>query len=343
MAPYAEMAAVSPRLARKCGESSSWGFGFGEKIAPGLVARGRLGAGFRFETWMAWSVPQWSPVVVKIPRRDELSTRTLAALAREAETVLAVSHPSVQRLLEAKLAASLPHLIYEYIDGPTLADLLAEVGKLAPADVIRLGMQVGASLHHLHKLGIVHSDVTPSSVCLRDGRAILLGFDIARPVGGVRPAADRARGTPAYMAPEQVGGLPAATPMDLWALGAALHEAAAGRPAFDSGGTRGPNRYPQLEKRAAPLRTLDSSIPAALERLVSRLLESLPSRRPSAAMTVLWLLEDAAPGSGDGSWPSRVAEPPPARPGAPRERFRLPRGRSTNVRVKSVRTSAYRE
>lgn len=305
------------------GEASSWGFRIGEEMAAGLRAWGRVSRDSRVETWIAWSVPLWSPVMVKIPRRDKLSGRTRDELAREAETVLAVSHPAVQRLLEARLDAPLPHLVYEHLEGRTVADRLKAVGRLAPSHVIRLGTQLGATLHHLHGRGIVHLDVKPSSVFLRDGRAILLDFDIALPVGGSRPST-KPRGSPAYQAPEQVRCEPAATSMDLWALGATLHEAAAGRPAFETGGPDSPYRYPQLEERAAPLRTLHSSIPVVLERLVSRLLDPLPSCRPSAAMAVLGLLEGALPDGEEGLWPTASA------------------GRSTKVRVNSVGATAYR-
>ena len=53
-----------------------------------------------------------------------------------------LTHPSVQRLLDAHVDAALPYLLYEYIEGPTLAQLLAEEGALAPDDVVRLGMQI---------------------------------------------------------------------------------------------------------------------------------------------------------------------------------------------------------
>jgi serine/threonine protein kinase len=175
----------------------------GERISPGLLAWERLATGRRCETWLAWSVPLWSQVVVKLPR-DELvdNVRSVHHLKREARLLRRLAHPAIQRLLEDAHWHPVPHLVLEYVEGPTLESLLEDEGRLRPAEVIRLGMQIGACLHYLHGEGLGHLDVKPSNVVVREGRIVLLDFDIARRLGQPAPRG-RPHGTPPYMAPEQ--------------------------------------------------------------------------------------------------------------------------------------------
>src|SRR5439155_25515713 len=103
--------------------------------------------------------------------------------------------------------------------------------------------QIASVVHYVHGRGWVHLDVKPGNVSIRDGRAILMDFDISLPIGQVR-SERRPRGTAAYMAPEQIRCGPAACSMDVFALGATLFEALTGRRAFEPTG-EWPNRtYP---------------------------------------------------------------------------------------------------
>jgi eukaryotic-like serine/threonine-protein kinase len=189
------------------------------------------------------------------------------------------------------------------VEGPTLETVVEDEGPLAPSDVIRLGMQVAAALHYLHGRGVVHLDVKPGNMAIRDGRAILMGFDIALPTGGVR-SRTKPRGTPCYMAPEQVCCLPASPSMDLWALGALLYEAATGEVAFDVDGEGSDRTYPQLTQPPGPLRARNPSIPEALENVILALLQRDPARRPPAAMAALAILAASLPAGEEGLWPA---------------------------------------
>jgi eukaryotic-like serine/threonine-protein kinase len=286
------------------GEASSWQFAAGDRIVPDLFAWEVLATGRRYETWLAWSVSRWSAVVVKMPRKDSLTGSARRGLAREADIAGTLSHPSIVRLLEARVGEeeALPYIVYEYVEGPTL-DAVIEEGPLAPPDVIRLGMQVASALHYLHGRGVVHLDVKPGNIAIRDGRAILMDFDIALPTGGVR-SRTKPRGTPCYMAPEQVCCLPASPSMDLWALGALLYEAATAEVAFDVDG-EGPDRtYPQLTQPPGPLRARNPSIPEALKNVIMVLLQRDPARRPPAAMAALAILAASLPVGEEGLWPA---------------------------------------
>src|SRR5438067_1479844 len=110
----------------------------GDRICPGLYARERLGTGRLTECWLAWSMPHCSHVVVRLPRLERLGDeRAPRRLAREARTLRRLAHPAIQRLLADGHRDPVPHLVLEYVDGPTLADLLDTEGPLTPGDVVR--------------------------------------------------------------------------------------------------------------------------------------------------------------------------------------------------------------
>jgi serine/threonine protein kinase len=137
---------------------------------------------------------------------------------------------------------------------------------------------------------------------LRDGRAILLDFDIARRVGE-RGSGRKPRGSPPFMAPEQVRCEPAAPSMDIFALGAVLYEAATGEPAFAPSGESAERVYPQLDAAPPPPTTLAPSVSPATGNAIERLLALDPRDRPASASAALALLAAAlAPGE-EGLWP----------------------------------------
>jgi serine/threonine protein kinase len=210
--------------------SRSWAAG--QELAPGLLAWVLLGDGRRCETWLAWDLGRCCPVAVKLPRPGPGATRAVTALAQEAQVGGATAHPGIRRLLEARLDQSLPHLVFEYVEGPTLDDALADDGPFHPVDVLLTGMQLAAALGHLHGRGLAHLDLKPGNVVLRDGRPVLIDLGLARPVGEP-PAGGHRHGSPPWMAPEQVRRHPASPGMDLFALGAVLYELATGTQAFE--------------------------------------------------------------------------------------------------------------
>lgn len=287
---------------------STWRLTEGAEIAPDLYAWNMLGQGRRFETWLAWSASRWSPVCVKLPRADEICERTLAALAREHDAVSAMAHPSVQRLFEAHLDADPPYLVYEYAEGINLSHGLGSEGPMTPDNVVWLGLELAAALHYIHGRGFVHLDLKPSNIVVRDGRAIVMDFDIALPVGGQR-SRTKPRGTHSYMAPEQIRCEPAAVSMDLFALGLTLYRVATGTHPFDvssvSGDTAAARLRPfrQLDEEVTPLMGLVPQMSQILSDVVERLMKRDPLLRPQSALEVVRSLEAAIPAAEPGLGP----------------------------------------
>lgn len=257
-----------------------WRLRPGEPLLPGLLAWTQLGDGVRRETWLAWSTRHWVAVAVKLPRPGLVhDPRLRDTLRREADLMRRVDHPAFQRLLHDGSAEPVPHLVVEYIEGPSL-DMVLDDELLDPADLLLLGMHLGAALHYLHGIGLVHRDLKPENLVLREGRPVVLDLGLARPTG-TPGRAGAPQGTDGYIAPEQERGEPAGPPADLYATGRVLIEAATGDPDGDL-----------------------SQLPDDLANLLRRLTHPDATRRPPDATTLLTELHANLPEGGETPWPA---------------------------------------
>jgi serine/threonine protein kinase len=202
----------------------------GETTLGEYVAVERLGVGHRTETWLVWSTKLWCPVVAKVVRPGQTRhPRALATLRREVDALDGLTHPALPRLVEQQLGADVPHILTEYVDGPTLAELVDESGPLPSRSAALIGAQVLPALAVLHARGLAHLDVKPENVVMRDGRPVLIDFGSSRRLGSAQPPG-RPVGTFGYAAPEMEACEPVSAAMDLFGLGTVLAETISGEP-----------------------------------------------------------------------------------------------------------------
>ena len=165
----------------------------------------------------------------------------LRRMAREARLLASLNHPNIATIHELIEANGGHALVMEFVEGPTLADLIAAAPIRAP-EALRIARQIADALDVAHSQGIVHRDLKPANIKLRpDGVVKVLDFGIATaPVHGDGAATMTATGagpgnvagTPGYMSPEQVRGQPVDRRADIWAFGCLLYEMLTGRRAF---------------------------------------------------------------------------------------------------------------
>lgn len=202
-----------------------WDWAEGCELPGGTFALERLGVGHRCETWLVWSTELWCPAVLKAARPHQIRhPRAVKSLRRETAALTGNVHPSLPRLLADGTDDPIPHLLLEYVDGPTLTDELGENGTLSLEETALLGAQLLPPLMALHRRGLAHLDVKPDNVVLRDGRPILIDFGSARRIGSEQPAGHPV-GTEGYASPEQEACEPVTAAMDLYSLGRTLAEA----------------------------------------------------------------------------------------------------------------------
>ena len=169
---------------------------------------------------------------------------------------------------------------------------------LSPAALLPLLHDLGEALDHAHAAGVLHRDVKPSNVLLREDHAVLVDFGLARP-----PAAevsslsltgtDEFVGTLAYAAPEQLRGEPATVRSDVYALALVAFEALTGRLPFD-GETALSKATARLTSPPLSLAEVRPGLPPTLGAALARGLARAPSGRPASAGEFVRLLEEAS-------------------------------------------------
>jgi serine/threonine protein kinase len=173
-------------------------------------------------------------VAVKILSENlAASTEFLERFRREARTAANLRHPNVITVFDfGQDERGVPYLVLEYIEGPTLADLM-DVG-LDDSRVPGLLDQIAAGLDYAHARGIIHRDVKPGNVLMtEDGRAVLADFGLAWLLEGAHlTLTGGVIGTPEYMAPEQASGEGIDHRADVYALGVVLYEMLVGERPF---------------------------------------------------------------------------------------------------------------
>lgn len=205
-------------------------------------------------------------------------------LLGEHEILSRVRHASVIETRGASYSADgLPYLVLEYLDGENLGTL-ADRGRLELGAVIAIATQVANALTTLHAAGITHCDLKPDNVVVlyETGfagwpRIKLIDFGVARIADDSEDVDGSIAGTPSYMAPEQWTGHPVLR-SDVYGLGCMLFELCTGDVPFAGS-------IPELMNQhtdALPPRpsAMCSTIPAALERLIMRMLAKDPAMRP---------------------------------------------------------------
>ncbi len=161
--------------------------------------------------------------------------------AQEADAASALQHPNVVSVIDfGKTERALMYLAMEYVEGRTLARLIAQEAPLAPPRALELARQIALGLEHAHGHGLVHRDLKPENIIVTaDGTPRIVDFGLA--ITADEEQSTRLTrvglvvGTPIYAAPEQTHGEPVDRRADLFALGVTLYEMLAGVVPFEGG------------------------------------------------------------------------------------------------------------
>jgi eukaryotic-like serine/threonine-protein kinase len=195
------------------------------------VGRGGMGS-----VWLCEDERLGRRVAVKQVGHVAGEAPDVARAMREARSSAPLNHPNVVAIFDAIDEGDHIWLVMEYVDGRTLAQLIAENGPLPPDQVARIGAQVADGLAAAHERGTVHRDIKPSNVLVGpDGRAKISDFGISRTAGEeTLTQSGMLSGTPSYLSPEIGRGEDPSPASDAWALGATLFAAVEGRPPYPS-------------------------------------------------------------------------------------------------------------
>jgi serine/threonine-protein kinase len=153
---------------------------------------------------------------------------------REARAAAKLSHPNIVTVIDRGEADGRQFIVFEYVDGQNLKQLIGKRGPLPVRDALELGMQIGRALAFAHAQGLVHRDVKPQNVLLGNGDVKVTDFGIARSldVKAGLTQTGTVLGTSEYISPEQAGGREVDVRTDVYSLGAVVYELLAGQPPY---------------------------------------------------------------------------------------------------------------
>ncbi|MCB1257955.1 MAG: serine/threonine protein kinase, partial [Microthrixaceae bacterium] len=194
---------------------------------------------------------------------------------REAQAAASLTHANVVAVYDWGSQDGTYFIVMEYVDGPSLSQVLRSEGPLHPRRAAEIAAEVADGLGFAHARGVVHRDVKPGNVLLsKSGQAKVTDFGIARALSS--PAEDLTQagsvmGTATYFSPEQAQGLAVDPRSDLYSLGVVLYEMVTGRPPF-SGETPLAISYRHVQDPPEPPSTHISGLPRGLEAIIMKLL-----------------------------------------------------------------------
>jgi serine/threonine-protein kinase len=271
------------------------------RFLPGSLVAGRwrmvsmLGQGGMGEVYRADDLKLGEAVALKfLPERLERDPELRTRFLSEAKLARQVAHPNVCRVYDIGEVDGRPFLSMEYVDGEDLGTLLRRIGRLPHDKAVQIAREMCAGLQAAHEQGILHRDLKPANVML-DGRghARLTDFGLAV-AADASSESDALAGTPAYMAPEQLGGSPPSVATDLYALGLVMYELFAGRPAFE-GHDWMALAYLKQNTPPRPPSQVSADIDPLTERAILRCLSVDPALRPADAAALAAALPGGDP------------------------------------------------
>jgi serine/threonine-protein kinase len=249
-------------------------------------------------------------VAIKIlPEAVASDPERIARFEREARTLAALNHPNIAQIYGVEESDSVRALVMELVEGPTLADRIAQ-GPIPIDESLAIAKQIARALEAAHEQGIVHRDLKPANIKVReDGTVKVLDFGLAKalePVGSADPARlsmsptitspvamtgiGTLVGTAAYMSPEQAKGRPADKRSDVWAFGCVLYEILTSKPAF--AGEDISDTLANILKREPDWTILPSELTVPLVLLVQRCLEKNRNARTGDISAALFVLDE---------------------------------------------------
>jgi serine/threonine protein kinase len=273
-----------------------------------------LGRGGMAQVYRAYHPQLNRYVAVKVLRSDLVEeAEFLGRFRREAQSVASLRHPNIVQVYDFDVEFDYYYMVMELLEGDTLKVRLNEYrahGERMPlGEILRVTLDILEGLAYAHSEGIVHRDIKPANILLtRRGQAVVTDFGIAQIVGGTQYTVSGAlMGTLAYMAPEQ--GLQGRTSVqsDIYSLGIVLYEMLTGRPPFDADTPLAILMKHVNDPLPLP-RSLDASVPEAVELIILKALAKNPDDRYQSAAEMIQALREAA-NQIEATLPERIPDP----------------------------------
>ena len=248
------------------------------------VIKRKLGSGGMADVYLAEDQELGRRVALKLlDDRHASDEQFVERFRREAQSAAGLNHPSIVSIFDRGQAEGTYYIAMEYLDGRTLKELLIRNGPTPPAIAIDYARQILGALAFAHRNGIVHRDIKPHNIIVRqDGRLKVTDFGIARSGASQMTEAGSIVGTAQYLSPEQARGAPVDPRSDLYSLGIVLYEMLTGKVPF-TGDTPVEIAMKHLSQVPEPPSTLRPEVPHDLDAVVMRAIAKDPDQRYGSA------------------------------------------------------------
>src|SRR5262245_3333431 len=255
-----------------------------------------IGAGGMGEVYRATDTNLKRAVAIKVlPESVATDRDRLARFQREAEVLASLNHPNIAAIYGIERSAGVSALVMELVEGPTLADRIAQ-GPIPIDEALDIAKQIAEALEAAHEQGIIHRDLKPANIKLRpDGTVKVLDFGLAKALEPVSASNMNATesptitspammtgvgmllGTAAYMSPEQARGKAVDKRSDIWAFGCVLYEMLTGQRAF--GGEDVTETLASVVKTDPAWNVLPDGVSPSVRTFLHRCLQRNPKQR----------------------------------------------------------------
>ncbi len=264
-----------------------------------------IGRGAMGEVWKGEHIALHTTFAIKLvdasAHRD--GQEILERFKIEGQAAGRLRSPNIVQVFDYGTEGSTAYMAMELLEGETLADRLARVGRFSLADTARVMYEIAQGLSLAHEQGIIHRDLKPQNVFLARiaGRVTvkILDFGIAKltlsaPVDTLKTSAGMMVGTPAYMSPEQImGDADVSAQSDLWQLGVIAYECVTGRMPFDA--TSMADLFVRICSAPLPVPSKIAPVPESFDAWFAHAMQRVPEKRFRSAQEMADALADIVP------------------------------------------------
>jgi len=235
-------------------------------------------------------------VALKTIRADQLAgdnaADVIARFRREAQAAGRLTHPNIVSIYDFGEDAGVWYIAMEFVKGRELKDYFEANERFATKDAVRILTQILSALGYAHQQGVVHRDIKPANVILLpDGNVKVADFGIAHIESSELTQAGSVLGTPSYMSPEQILGLPVDGRSDLFSVGVILYQFLTGERPFSGSATTTMRKV--LEENPLPPSRFNTQIPGAMDGVARKALAKKADDRFQSADAFMAALRTA--------------------------------------------------